>query len=321
MMQIAMSILHRKEDAEDAVQNSILAISRHMDKLGDIEDYRTKAYMQTVVRNAAIDLYRKNQKAGISYEELIVEPIDAFDLENIAAVRGIGVEDLRAVAIGEGVASRAGIIHGGHAEGVLVGAGGAAGGEVHIVQIQGTRAVNRVFRPAGGIACRDGDDGVGLGQLIQDALILRIRGGKARVAGAERQVHGVTAEHHGVFDGDHVVGIICTAALAEDLHRDELGIGGNALHEHGIERLFIAALAVGDIAVRRGDTGDVGAVLTLFVIIVRDVEVLVHIVERERELAGEIELARIGDKLADVQLRQNSGDLASARIFTNCANS
>ncbi len=99
--------------------------------------------------------------------------------------------------------------------------------------------------------------------------------------------------------------------LAEDLHRDELGIGGNALHEHGIERLFIAALAVGDIAVRRGDTGDVGAVLTLFVIIVRDVEVLVHIVERERELAGEIELARIGDKLADVQLRQNSGDLVN----------
>ena len=46
MMQIAMSILHRKEDAEDAVQNSILAISRHMDKLGDIEDYRTKAYVQ-----------------------------------------------------------------------------------------------------------------------------------------------------------------------------------------------------------------------------------------------------------------------------------
>ena len=51
--------------------------------------------------------------------------------------------------------------------------------------------------------------------------------------------------------------------------------------------------------------------LTLFVIIVRDVEVLVHIVERERELAGEIELARIGDKLADVQLRQNSGDLVN----------
>ena len=39
--------------------------------------------MQTVVRNAAIDLYRKNQKAGISYEELIVEPIDAFDLEKV----------------------------------------------------------------------------------------------------------------------------------------------------------------------------------------------------------------------------------------------
>ncbi len=47
-------------------------------------------------------------------------------LVRIAAVRGIGVEDLRAVAIGEGVAGRAGIIHGGHAEGVLVGAGGAA---------------------------------------------------------------------------------------------------------------------------------------------------------------------------------------------------
>lgn len=83
MLQIAMSILHQKEDAEDAVQNSILAISRHMDKLGDITDYRTKAYVQTVVRNASIDLYRKNQKADISYEELLIEPIDAFDLEKV----------------------------------------------------------------------------------------------------------------------------------------------------------------------------------------------------------------------------------------------
>lgn len=83
MLQVAMSVLHHREDAEDAVQNSIIAMSRHMDKIGEIEDYRTRAYIQTIVRNASIDIYRRKQKGDVSYDELIIEPMDTFNLEQV----------------------------------------------------------------------------------------------------------------------------------------------------------------------------------------------------------------------------------------------
>lgn len=81
MMQTAMSVLHQREDAEDAIQNSIISMARHMNAVGEVEDFRTISYVRTVVRNAAIDIYRKKTKRDVCYEELLAEPAAAFDME------------------------------------------------------------------------------------------------------------------------------------------------------------------------------------------------------------------------------------------------
>lgn len=81
MMQVAMGVLHQKEDAEDAIQNSILSMARHMDAIKEVEDFRTVSFVRTVVRNAAIDIYRKKTKQNISYEVLQTEQADDFNME------------------------------------------------------------------------------------------------------------------------------------------------------------------------------------------------------------------------------------------------
>ena len=83
MMQVAVSVLHQREDAEDAIQNSILSMARHMDAVGEVNDFRTISYVRTVVRNAAIDIYRKKMKCDISYDEIEIEPVDSFDMEKM----------------------------------------------------------------------------------------------------------------------------------------------------------------------------------------------------------------------------------------------
>lgn len=99
MMQIAMSVLHQREDAEDAIQNSILSMARHMNAVGEVNDFRTISYVRTVVRNAAIDIYRRKMKHDISYDEIEIEPVDSFDMEKMVC----DAEDVRRVvkAIGE----------------------------------------------------------------------------------------------------------------------------------------------------------------------------------------------------------------------------
>ena len=78
---VAMDVLHQREDAEDAVQNSIISMARHMDALGKVEDYRTISYICTVVRHAAIDIYRKKGKGDASYDEMAAEPAGILDIE------------------------------------------------------------------------------------------------------------------------------------------------------------------------------------------------------------------------------------------------
>ena len=83
MMQTAMSVLHHREDAEDAVQNSILSMARHMHAVGEVQDFRTISYVRTVVRNRAIDIYREKKRGDASFEELLIEPKSSFDLEHL----------------------------------------------------------------------------------------------------------------------------------------------------------------------------------------------------------------------------------------------
>lgn len=83
MMQTALGILKQTQDAEDALQNSIISMARHMDAVGEVSDYRTVSYVRTVVKHAAIDIYRKRNRGQLSYEELVVEQGDVFDLEKM----------------------------------------------------------------------------------------------------------------------------------------------------------------------------------------------------------------------------------------------
>jgi len=83
MMQTALGILKQAQDAEDAVQNGIISMVRHMDAVGEVSDYKTISYVRTVVKHAAIDIYRKRNRGQLSYEELLVGQQDQCNVEEL----------------------------------------------------------------------------------------------------------------------------------------------------------------------------------------------------------------------------------------------
>lgn len=61
MQKVAMDMLHDCFLAEDAVHNAFMNLATHIDDIGEAESLQTKRYLVTVVKNAAIDLYRKKK--------------------------------------------------------------------------------------------------------------------------------------------------------------------------------------------------------------------------------------------------------------------
>lgn len=55
--------------AEDAVQETFLALTRHLDKIEVVESSKTRKFLMTIVKSKAIDILRK-QKGDLSVEEL-----------------------------------------------------------------------------------------------------------------------------------------------------------------------------------------------------------------------------------------------------------
>ena len=55
--------------AEDAVQETFLALTRHLDKIEVVESSRTRKFLMTIAKSKAIDILRK-QKGELSVEEL-----------------------------------------------------------------------------------------------------------------------------------------------------------------------------------------------------------------------------------------------------------
>ena len=62
MLVIAKGILHNQQDAEDAVQNALLNIARHMDRVPKGNQKILTAYIYTTARNTAISLLRKKSR-------------------------------------------------------------------------------------------------------------------------------------------------------------------------------------------------------------------------------------------------------------------
>lgn len=61
MYRVAFAILHNPQDAEDAVHYAFVKIAENIKKVGDPECLRTRGYVVTIVRNRAIDIYRKKK--------------------------------------------------------------------------------------------------------------------------------------------------------------------------------------------------------------------------------------------------------------------
>ncbi|MDO5689072.1 MAG: sigma-70 family RNA polymerase sigma factor [Tissierellia bacterium] len=74
MYVIAYTILRSKERAEDAVSESILKLSKHLDKVDQIEGYRTKGYIAIIVKNTALDMIRESKGRDVEFNEAYMEP-------------------------------------------------------------------------------------------------------------------------------------------------------------------------------------------------------------------------------------------------------
>ena len=78
---IAYSKLHSKEDAEDAVQEVFTRIADKPEKFFDIPPENRTAYADVIVRNIAIDMFNRKNKAPVEpLEENI--PEEMVSLEN-----------------------------------------------------------------------------------------------------------------------------------------------------------------------------------------------------------------------------------------------
>lgn len=81
MFKIANAILNDVGLAEDAVHQSFIKIMNNLHNIDDIFCNKTRAFIVIIVRNTAIDMYRKRKKHNIIYlENIEKESID----ENIS---------------------------------------------------------------------------------------------------------------------------------------------------------------------------------------------------------------------------------------------
>ncbi len=73
MYRAAYSILHNKQDAEDAVHDAFLRIVSDIDRIASVDPGKRRNYAVIVAKNIAIDHYRKNKKqVDIRYSEKCV---------------------------------------------------------------------------------------------------------------------------------------------------------------------------------------------------------------------------------------------------------
>lgn len=71
MYRVALSILRDEGLAEDAVQQAFLKIFQNFSRLEFSDSNKTRSFIVILVRNTAIDLYRRRRREGvISFEDL-----------------------------------------------------------------------------------------------------------------------------------------------------------------------------------------------------------------------------------------------------------
>ena len=73
MFYVANKILNNAHDAEDAVQQALVAIYQNLEKISEIQCPQSRSFIVTTVERKAIDLYRvKRRNAVIPFEEELI---------------------------------------------------------------------------------------------------------------------------------------------------------------------------------------------------------------------------------------------------------
>ena len=258
-------------------------------------------------RDGALELIARSGEVlgiadGIHIDEALLTGQSGHGLDGSLA--GVGVEHLGAGEFNI-VAGGTHVIHGGNAQRVGVGAGAAVGGPADALGVG--IGIGGVLEPVAGVTGGHGNDHTAVDNSLQDGLVLGVRlAGHTGVAAAQRQVGRIAAQDHSVLDGCHVIGIVSAAALTEDLHGVHLGIRGNTLGQSGIQSGSEGTVGLLNVAVAGGNTGDVGTVVTLFVVVVGDIHVGVNVVEAEGDLGADIQVGglQVAVLLEGVELLQ-----------------
>ncbi len=83
---VAMSVLHNSYDAEDALHNAFIAVSKNINKIADINSDKTAAYLFCTAKNSALNVYYSKKRRA---EREI--PADSYrDIDNISDDELIG---------------------------------------------------------------------------------------------------------------------------------------------------------------------------------------------------------------------------------------
>lgn len=84
MYRVAFSVLHNEAQAEDAVQQAFVSLIQSSQKLNKISADKLPGYVVIVVRNAAINLYRKNKRSNaVPLEDYMEAAEDGESVEEL----------------------------------------------------------------------------------------------------------------------------------------------------------------------------------------------------------------------------------------------
>ncbi len=70
MLHIADSILHNKQDAEDAVHEAFLSIAKNIKKFSDPACPKTRSCIVIIIERKAVDIYRKHKRRAEALREI-----------------------------------------------------------------------------------------------------------------------------------------------------------------------------------------------------------------------------------------------------------
>lgn len=62
MYQVAFAVLGQEQQAEDAVQDAFVKVTKYLKKIKDVESDKTRRLLIRIIKTTAIDQYRKNQR-------------------------------------------------------------------------------------------------------------------------------------------------------------------------------------------------------------------------------------------------------------------